>query len=269
MKKKLDKFSEKAIQSLNGYYVYTLIDPRNDKVFYIGKGIGNRVFNHEIESGKSKNDEKMKMQTIRSIENAGLNVKRVIVNWGLSEREAFVAEASLINFLNFTKDINLTNIVAGHYVHNAMTVEDFEIWEGAECLSKTNIKDTCLVIKINKLYKHGMTEDEIYEVTRGVWPSSMKRIEKDKVKYVFGVYNQLIVGVYKPDEWHYVREGRTDIPRQDALNIESVKDRVYFVCHNHKDLDDMQKFYLHKSIADFNKFSKAQWPVTYLYPEQK
>ena len=32
-------FSEKALQSLNGYYVYALIDPRNDNVFYIGKGI--------------------------------------------------------------------------------------------------------------------------------------------------------------------------------------------------------------------------------------
>ena len=46
-------FSEKALDALNGYYVYALVDPRNDKVFYIGKGIGNRVFSHEIESEKS------------------------------------------------------------------------------------------------------------------------------------------------------------------------------------------------------------------------
>ena len=49
----MKNFSEKALQSLNGYYVYALIDPRTDKVFYIGKGIGDRVFNHEIESKKS------------------------------------------------------------------------------------------------------------------------------------------------------------------------------------------------------------------------
>ena len=30
-------FSEKAIEALNGFYVYALVDPRNDKVFYIGK----------------------------------------------------------------------------------------------------------------------------------------------------------------------------------------------------------------------------------------
>ena len=79
---------------LNGYYIYALIDPRDDKVFYIGKGIGNRVFMHEIESGKSIGSEKMKLKKISDIENAGFSVKKLIVNWGLTESEAFAAEAA-------------------------------------------------------------------------------------------------------------------------------------------------------------------------------
>ena len=62
---------------LNGYYIYALIDPRDDKVFYIGKGIGNRVFMHEIESGKSIGSEKMKLKKISDIENAGFSVKKI------------------------------------------------------------------------------------------------------------------------------------------------------------------------------------------------
>ena len=266
MKKKLDKFSEKAIQSLNGYYVYALIDPRTEKVFYIGKGIDNRVFSHEIESGKSENYEKMKLQTIRSIEDAGLNVKRVIVNWGLTEKEAFVAEASLINLMNFTKDINLTNIVSGHSVHEALSVEDFDMLYGAEVLKEEDIKDSILVIKINGLYKRGMSEEELYEATRGVWRISIKTIKKQKVKYVFAVYNQLIVAVYKPDEWHRVYEN-IDLPREETLNVDDAKDRGYFICHNYKEMDDRQKFYLHKSISNFDKIKKAQYPTTYLEPK--
>jgi hypothetical protein len=65
---KINEFSEKALSALNGFYVYALIDPRNDKIFYIGKGTGNRVFSHEAESDKAPKSEKAKLQKIREIE---------------------------------------------------------------------------------------------------------------------------------------------------------------------------------------------------------
>ena len=52
----MKEFSELALQKLNEngeYYVYGLIDPRNNKLFYIGKGTGNRVFQHVAESDKN------------------------------------------------------------------------------------------------------------------------------------------------------------------------------------------------------------------------
>lgn len=33
----INVFSEKAIDALNGFYVYSLVDPRDNKVFYKGK----------------------------------------------------------------------------------------------------------------------------------------------------------------------------------------------------------------------------------------
>ena len=261
-------FSEKAIENLNGYYVYALIDPRNNQVFYIGKGTGNRVFSHEIESGKSQKSEKAKLQKIREIEASGQSVKRVIVNWGMTETEAFAAEASLINLMGFLSANTLTNAVAGHHVHEALSTEDFEIMHGAEHLQPEDIQHNIMVIKINKRYRRDMSAADLYDVVRGIWRASLNSIKRRKVEYVFGVYNQLIVAVYKPDEWHYVHE-MIDVPRQEELEAEimdQVGDRVYFICKDYEHLDNNQKFYLHKSIADLKVNQASQNPISYLAP---
>lgn len=39
----IKKFSNAVCERI-GYYVYILKDPRNDTVFYVGKGKGNRLF---------------------------------------------------------------------------------------------------------------------------------------------------------------------------------------------------------------------------------
>jgi hypothetical protein len=262
-------FSEKALRALNGFYVYALVDPRDDKVFYIGKGNGNRVFSHEIESGKSEKNEKKKIKKIHEIEDNGYSVKRLIVNWGLSEKEAFVAEASLINLLKCMPEIKLTNEVSGHHIHECLTVEQFELWHGAVHLEKEDIKHSILVIKINKLYRRDMSEMELYDAVRGFWAASLKTIETRKVKYVFGVYNGLIVAVYKPDEWHYGYE-MIDIPQRDVVKpeeFEKLKNRVYFICKNYSDLDEEGQFYLNKSIVNLKVNQSAQNPITYLSPE--
>jgi len=266
----INGFSEKALDSLNGFYVYALIDPRDDKVFYVGKGTGNRVFAHEIESGKSYKSEKIKLNKIREIEKEGFFVKRLIVNWGLSENEAFIAEATLINMLNYMPDIRLTNEVAGHHVHESLTVEEFELQYGAVPLEMEDIKHSILVIKINKLYRRGMSEAEIYDTVRGCWSASLKSIETRNVKYVFGVYNGLIVAVYKPDEWHYVYE-MIDIPRKDIITqeeLERLKNRIYFICKDYNNLDEEGEFYLNKSIQNLKVNQSAQNPITYLSPKE-
>ena len=262
----LKEFSEKALKSLNGYYVYALMDPRTDSIFYIGKGIGDRVFAHEIEQEKNPKSEKEKLKQISEIEKENLCVKRIILNWGLTESEALAAEASLINCFNFIRKETLTNIVAGHHTHKALTVEDFELQYGAEHLSESNIRHNILVIKINKRYHHGMNDFELYEAVRGIWKASINSITKRKIEYVFGVYNQLIVAVYKPDEWHYVYE-MTDVPRKEEIteaNFEKVKDRIYFTCRDYQRLDDNQKFYLHKSIASLPVNQSSQNPISYI-----
>lgn len=266
--KSISCFSEKALDSLNGFYVYALIDPRNEKVFYIGKGTGNRVFSHEIESGKTPKSEKEKLHKIQEIEKDGFAVKRLIVNWGLSEVEAFASEATLINLLNYIPDMKLTNEVSGHHVHEALSVEEFELLYGATPLQMEDIKHGILVIKINKLYRRDMSDDELYDAVRGYWKASLNSIKTRKIEYVFGVYNGLIVAVYKPVEWHYIHE-KINAPQREILadeDYERLKNRIYFVCEDYKKLDEDGQFYLHKSIVDLKANQSAQNPITYLSP---
>ena len=51
----MNKFSDKTIEEL-GYYVYSLTDPRNNKIFYIGKVVAIEFFNiAKLRFKKTKN----------------------------------------------------------------------------------------------------------------------------------------------------------------------------------------------------------------------
>jgi hypothetical protein len=83
----INEFPKSVIEKL-GYYVYMLIDPETNKVFYIGKGTGNRIFAH-INTAISSPLESDKLSKIRLIHSKGLQVKHSIIRHGLTEKEAF------------------------------------------------------------------------------------------------------------------------------------------------------------------------------------
>ena len=264
----MDTFSEKSLSSLGDYYVYGWIDPRTNQIFYIGKGTGNRVFEHEKESLNSPNSDKLKLKTISEINALGLDVKKIIINSNLTETEAFAAEAALINAFNYVSDAGLTNIVAGHHSAEALSVEDFEKIYGAEELREEDIRHKILVIKINKLYRKNMPDDELYDSVRGVWRASMSNAQS--TTYVFWVYNSLIVAVYKPTRWYKCKEAPEKRPRQDEILTPKTENRIFFVDEGFEKgcpHDENEAFYFGKSIAGLKLNQGAQNPITYLNPK--
>ena len=66
-------FTQSVIEKL-GFYVYFLQDPRTEEIFYVGKGVGNRVFNH-LDGAIETDVETEKLAIIRSIVDSGNAVK--------------------------------------------------------------------------------------------------------------------------------------------------------------------------------------------------
>ena len=76
------------------YYVYALKDPRSSPAmpFYIGKGVGNRAWDHEL-----KPDDSSKGKRIKAIRKTGQEVLITILCDTLSEMQALKIEAELIS----------------------------------------------------------------------------------------------------------------------------------------------------------------------------
>ena len=96
------------IDTVNQYYVYVYIDPRNLEEFYYGKGKGKRKEAHLWDDNDSE-----KAKRIKAIKKEGLLPIIKVIAKDLTEREAFLIEKTLIWKLGK----NLTNQSSGHFAN--------------------------------------------------------------------------------------------------------------------------------------------------------
>lgn len=193
-------FTQSVIEKL-GFYVYFLQDPRTEEIFYVGKGVGNRVFNH-LDGAIETDFETEKLAIIRSIVDSGNAVKHYILRHDLTEPASFEIEASLIDFIGMK---NLSNLQSGHYSGDyglKTTDEITAIYDAEEFSTDKDI----LLININKLYHRKMTDEELYESTRKAWVLGSR---KDNAKYAIATYRGLTREVYEIHDWYPIeRNGK-------------------------------------------------------------
>lgn len=184
----------------NNCYVYVLIDPRDNKEFYIGKGTieNGRHLAHEKEANNNINTEWEKIKRIKEIKDAGLEIKYSIIADNCTTEEAFNHEDVWITHFRKNHPGQLTNIQGGHKSKFTTPSEQMkDIYEERETVEFDD--ERILLIKQNHSWDYSNTDEERYESFRGDWFIDSKK--KDKIELICIVYNNIIKYVCKPTNW--------------------------------------------------------------------
>lgn len=200
------------IANMLGFYVYAYIDPRDQSVFYIGKGVGTRATDHLFDRDESK-----KVEKINDIIQSGNEPRIDIIAYQLrDDLESSRVEAALIEILGLEK---LTNVVNGRFSwsYPRRSLSDFIIENAAVPVEVT---DPSLLIRINRQFKYGMSADALYESTRGIWVIGERR---NRAKYAMAVYAGVVREVYEIESWH--RAGSTAYITRDQTELAGQKDK--------------------------------------------
>lgn len=230
-----------------GHYVYLYVDPRDNRPFYVGKGQNERVLSHFTDDQESP-----KTHTIAELRAAGLSPRIDILAHGLKDEETAIRlEAAVIDLIGLEY---LKNQVRGldSLKYGRMTLNELIGYYHAP---PTTIDHKVLLIRVNQLYRHNMSDLELYEITRGIWRVGERRSSAD---YAFAVFEGVVREVYAIALWqpavtsHY--ETRDLSQRDRAGRWEFVGEVA---------ADDIRSRYRLKSVKEYLRAGN-QNPVVYV-----
>lgn len=252
-----NKSFPKSIHEKLAFYVYIYVDTSNnlEKVVYVGKGKGNRCFDHlDLSDVKSKN--------IKSLIKSG-NLRIDVLVHGINEETAIKVEAAVIDLVGIEP---LLNKQRGHgsKVYGRITSDDLIAkLKPRESLDSKDFEDDCILIRITKRYYSTMSPIDLYEWTRGIWRASMSSCEK--AKYALAINDGIVREVYLVAGWFHAGETIQNREGYDPFeeNYEQDSERVEFVGRLAD--DDIREKYIAKDVS--NLWSNgAQNPITYFGP---
>ena len=217
---KIKKFSDSTLSVLNNgerrFYVYCLTDLKKDKILYIGKGCGNRIFEHEQAARSQDGDiDVPARKAIAKCKKLG----RHIISYHLTEAEAQAAETALIHFVKSVVGKKFKNKSAGCGASGISAEALDDRFKFTPCpLDDLNPDGLVLAVKIQDALDLDTDEETDYRFdnqddanlksrTLGNWV-----IGKDaasKVKYIIGIHTGLqnaVVSAYEVDGFETLEE---------------------------------------------------------------
>lgn len=216
------KFPSEVINEI-GYYVYLYIDPRDESIFYVGKGKGNRVFSHLRD--KSESD---KIKRITEIKAQRLEPRIEILVHGIeNERTALRIESSIIDL------IGIKNLSNKQYGYKSRTFGRMDVHQivATYINEEVHVTEPSILIRINQAFRYTMTPAELYDYTRGQWKLDPNG-RASRATYAFAVYQGIVQEVYIIHNWYNagttfsIRKGNENIHRGAE---ERVKGRYEFI----------------------------------------
>ena len=110
-------------------------------------------------------------------------------------RRRFASKAAVIDLFGLDA---LTNQVRGW---RSLQLGRIPLSELVTYYAATKVEVTvpALLIRINRLYRHNMSAQELYEATRGVWKLGARCT---KARYAFAVFEGVVREVYEIESWH-------------------------------------------------------------------
>jgi hypothetical protein len=182
-----NEFNAEIVGKLKSY-VYRVIAPRNGETFYVGKGVGNRVFQHV--AGISNEDASSeKIERIRIIQLSGLSVIHIIHRHGMDDDTASQVEGALIDTYP-----GISNVMGG--IGNS----DYGAMHSSEIINKYSAPEVvfqhkAVIINISRT----AAADTLYESTRYAWRLNLGKAREAEV--VLAVRFSMIIGVFTADQW--------------------------------------------------------------------
>ena len=203
------------------HYVYKLSDPHNHKVFYIGKGVGSRVLDHVESARKTKSlsfkgGMNPKLEKIYEILARGDEPAYSIVCHGLeTDGEAKRIEGILIQ--QFREQLELTNQQAGQHIDEFGETTIQKLYWKYRPTNMSNIAHKAILFKIDKAvdgyHLNVENPDHVLQAVEKAWKISRHRARRSEL--VLAVYNDVCVGVFKPEEWLAATKANFETMQED------------------------------------------------------
>ncbi|MGA8726028.1 MAG: hypothetical protein WB565_13415 [Acidimicrobiales bacterium] len=236
-----------AIVSKLRCYVYLLVDPRTGRPFFVGKGRGDRCFDH-VAAARSAPDEEGEgggedpypvLDRIREAESDGREVRIDILRHGLGTREAQLVEAAVADALGLEVKSKLSS------QRRAAGEMDVALAKRA----KFKRSHQMVLLRVG-----GPGADASYDIARHSWRIGRRWIDPGaprSPRWAVLVVGELVAAVFRIDHWEPT--GSSGTARSDLrYSFVGVRD------------EELESRYLGRSVATYRAAGRES-PVTYVW----